>query len=225
FRHALYREVVYDQLPAARRIELHRRIGERVEAGYGPRAGAIATGLAMHFQRGREGRRAVQYLLRAGQVDIRRSAPREAVNQLTTALDLLRALPDGPDPAQQEIAAQIALGGQLVATRGWGAPEVEAAYARAQALCRDAGDTPQLFPAVWGLWLFRWGRGELAAALELGEGLLRQAERSADARLVVQGHHALWVTRFVLGDLTAARDHVTRGLAPTTPDADGSLLL
>src|SRR5262249_30833604 len=103
-----------------------------------------------------------------------------------------------------------------------------------QALCRDAGDTPQLFPAVWGLWLFRWGRGELAAALELGEGLLRQAERSADARLVVQGHPALWVTRFVLGDLPAAPDHVTpgparyhvtRGLAPTTPDADGSLLL
>jgi predicted ATPase len=112
-----------------------------------------------------------------------------------------------------------------MATLGWGAPEVEAAYARARELCELAGDTPQLFPALWGLWLFRWGRGELAAALDLGESFLAQAERAGDARLVLQGHHALWVTRFSMGDLAAARDHVRRGLDLSVTDAEGSLML
>jgi predicted ATPase len=49
---ALYQEVLYSRLTAARRVYLHRQIGMRVEAGYGSRAGAIATELAMHFEQG-----------------------------------------------------------------------------------------------------------------------------------------------------------------------------
>jgi len=39
FLHALYREVLDARVHAARRVELHRRIGERLEKGYGERAG------------------------------------------------------------------------------------------------------------------------------------------------------------------------------------------
>ena len=50
FRHALYQEVAYQRLPAARRVQLHRCIGERAEAGYGPqvreRGAALAPGTA-----------------------------------------------------------------------------------------------------------------------------------------------------------------------------------
>ena len=35
FAHTLYQEVAYTRLAAARRAQLHRRIGEREEAGYG----------------------------------------------------------------------------------------------------------------------------------------------------------------------------------------------
>src|SRR5262249_10876038 len=38
FRHALYQQVVYARVPAARRRGLHQRIGERTEAGYGGQA-------------------------------------------------------------------------------------------------------------------------------------------------------------------------------------------
>src|SRR5215471_498514 len=54
FVHALYQEVLYSRLTAAQRVSLHRQIGARVEAGYGPRAGEIAAELAMHFAQGRE---------------------------------------------------------------------------------------------------------------------------------------------------------------------------
>src|SRR5262249_450087 len=35
FRHALYHQVVYDRVPVGQGIRLHRRIGARLEAGYG----------------------------------------------------------------------------------------------------------------------------------------------------------------------------------------------
>jgi predicted ATPase len=50
FRHALYREVLYDRVLLARRVQLHRQIGLRLEAGYGTRAREVAAELALHFE-------------------------------------------------------------------------------------------------------------------------------------------------------------------------------
>ena len=126
-------------------------------------SGAVeaATELAMHFERGRDPARAIRYLRAAGKIATQRSAAREAVAHLTRALDLLRAQPDTPERAEQEVALQIALGGPLMAIKGRGAPEVERAYTRAQELCQRIGETPQLFPVFWGLFLFRRSRGEI----------------------------------------------------------------
>src|SRR5262249_53436420 len=54
FQHALYQQVLYGGLGTARRGQLHRRIGARLEAGYGARVGEIAAQLAVHFERGGE---------------------------------------------------------------------------------------------------------------------------------------------------------------------------
>jgi predicted ATPase len=62
FQHALYQWVLYEGLGKARRAQLHRRIGARLEVGYGARAGEIAAQLAGHFERGGEVERAVRYL-------------------------------------------------------------------------------------------------------------------------------------------------------------------
>jgi len=52
FLHALYQQVTYGRLPIGRRITLHQRIGEQIEALYGERVAEIATELAEHFERG-----------------------------------------------------------------------------------------------------------------------------------------------------------------------------
>jgi AAA ATPase-like protein len=213
FRHWLHRQMVYEQIAAGRRAELHRRIAERLAAAHGERADEIALELAAHFERGHDARRAVHYLRRAAAVTTRRGAAQEARAHLVRALDLLRTLPAEEETMQQEVALQIALSGSLMATRGWGAPEVEEPLARAQALAERLGDTPRLFPALWGLWLFRWGRGELATAEELGERLRVQAERSREPALVLQAHHALWATRLIQGAPTAALEHARHGIA------------
>ncbi len=62
FVHALYQQVLYERLAAVRRIRLHRRIGEWEEGAYGARVSEVAAELAMHFERGQDYERAVQYL-------------------------------------------------------------------------------------------------------------------------------------------------------------------
>jgi predicted ATPase len=77
FRHALYQEIAYDRLPPARRVHLHRRLGDRLEAGLGDRSVESATELAMHFERGRDLVRAIRYLQLAGAIATQRGAARE----------------------------------------------------------------------------------------------------------------------------------------------------
>ena len=89
---------------------------------------------------------------RQGREPVERSANVEAISHLTKGLELLKTLPDTPERAQQELTLQIALGVPLMATKGYAAPEVEQAYARARELCQQVGETPQLFPVLWGLW-------------------------------------------------------------------------
>jgi predicted ATPase len=89
FVHALYQEVLDEQISASRQIRLHRQIGEREEQEYNERAREIAAELAVHFERGREYHKAVQYLQYAGENAVRRSAHIEGVAHFTAGLALL----------------------------------------------------------------------------------------------------------------------------------------
>jgi len=89
FRHALYQQVLYEQLGATRRARLHGRIGARLAAGYRGQAGDIAATLALHAERGGEAQQAVQYWQQAGEQAARRNAYHEAAAYLTKGLAVL----------------------------------------------------------------------------------------------------------------------------------------
>jgi predicted ATPase len=209
--------VLYDRIPAGRQQRLHRQIGEREEAAYGKRVREIAAELAMHFEQGREYRKAVQYLQKAGENAIRRSANQEAINLLTGGLELLKTLPDTPERTQQELVLQIASGLPLMLTKGPAAAEVGRAYARARELCQQSGETLQLFPVLRGLWGFYLTRAELQTARELGNQLLTLAQNVQDSALLLQAHQALGQTLYPLGELVPARAHLEQSLAFCAP--------
>ena len=225
FTHALYQEVLYSRLTAARRAQLHRRIGEREEAGYGSQARERAAVLAMHFGRGRDHERALRYLQHAADNALHRSAYTDAITHLTNALALLATLPEIPDRAQRELDVQLALGPAFVAAKGMAAPEVEQTYARARTLCAQVGETPQLFPTLLGLCLFYQSRGVLPTARELGAQLLRLAQREAAPLHLLEAHGALGNILFFLGDYTEAWTHLEQGIALTDPTAERGLAL
>ena len=103
-------------------------------------------------------------------------------------------------------------------TKGQAAPEVEHTYIQARALCQQVGETPELAPVLLGLWRFYIARPQLYTAREIGETLLRQAQRAHDPALTVIADYALGNTWFYLGVLPAARQHLEEGIALYTPE-------
>jgi predicted ATPase len=148
----------------------------------------------------------------------------EAVNHLTKGLELLKTLPDAPERSQQELLLQTSLGLALMATRGYADPEVEKVYVRALELCRQVGETPQLFTVLlWGLWAFSVVRVELQKARELAEQLLSLARRTHDPALFLQAHYALTQTLATLGELVPALEQCEQGIALYDPQQHRSL--
>jgi DNA-binding winged helix-turn-helix (wHTH) protein/predicted ATPase len=223
FIHALYQNVVYQQLAAARRIHLHRRIGASKEGAYGLRAGEIAAELAVHFEHARDYGRAVQYLQQAAKTVGQRHAPREAIAYLRRALALLKALPETPQLIRQELEVQLALGPALMVTRGFAAPEAADTYARARHLCEHLGDRQLLFPVLFGLWRSSPVRAHLQTARELGEQLVDLANSQDDPALFVEAHGPLGQTLCVQGELTLAREHLHQVVAMYEPYRHSSL--
>jgi tetratricopeptide (TPR) repeat protein len=101
--HALYREVLYSQIPPGRRAQLHRQAAEWAEATFAEYVSEAAPFLAYHFEHGGDYTRAVSYLRVAAQTAGRRYAPHEATAHLQHALELSGRLPDA-ERATNELA-------------------------------------------------------------------------------------------------------------------------
>src|SRR5262249_59412692 len=106
----------------------------------------------------------------------------EAIGHLRRALAVIAAIVDESERIKVEVELLIGLGAAFMAAHGFGAPEVLEPYARAEALCERLGERADIFPALWGQWLFRWGRTELDIAWRLAERLGALAEDTRDPR-------------------------------------------
>jgi predicted ATPase len=189
-----------------------------------PQIGELSPELvAHHYSEANLAAEAIPYWRRAAENAVRRSAYREATAHFERGLELIAALPDTPERDRQELGLLVGLGPVLFATRGFAAPEVDRAYARARQLSDRLGEVPEAFPTLWGQWGVLILRGNVDQAREIGEQLLRLARSSADPALLLQARHALWPTRVYGGELGAAVEDVTEGLALYDLDRHRSL--
>jgi len=217
FKHALTQEVAYNSVLLERRRVLHEQTARAMEELYGERVEEHYHDLAHHYGRSGNVEKAVEYLHLAGQQAGQRSANAEAISHLSTALELLKALPDTPERSQKELRLQITLGVPLMATKGYAAPEVGKAYSRARELCQRLGETPELFRVLRGLWQFYLLRAEYKTARELGEQLFSLAQNVQDPALLLEAHRTLGSTLVFLGELASAREHLEQGIALYDP--------
>ena len=225
FKHALIQDAASASLLKSTRQLMHRQVTQVLEAQFPETAATQPELMAHHYTEAGLTEQAIPYWQQAGQQALRRSANLEAVQHLTTGVALLATLPETSARVQQELDLRIALGPALQATKGQAAPEVEQTYARARALCQQVGDTPQLFPTLWGLCMFYRNRGALLTARELGEQLFGLAQRTAEPTHHLEAHDALGQTLLHLGDYTTARTHLEQAIALTNAAAQRALVL
>jgi DNA-binding winged helix-turn-helix (wHTH) protein/tetratricopeptide (TPR) repeat protein len=223
FQHDLYRELLYERLSPSGRIAAHARIGTRLERAWASQPEAVAAELADHFERGDEPVRAIPHFHRAAEKALRGGANEEAIGHLQRALRSIDGIVDPQERDRAEVALQVARGAALMALQGFGAPEVADAYARAEFLCTKLDGRSDLFPSLWGQWLFRWGRSQLDEAEKIGERLLVLGTSSGEAGLELQAHHAMWATMFGRGNLARLRAHAEAGLLLYEPARHRSL--
>jgi predicted ATPase len=212
FKHALTQEVAYNSLLIERRKQIHELVGQAIEALYQNRLEDRVTALAHHYSHSDNADKAVEYLGRAGQQALQRSAHPDAIGYLTLALELLRALPDGPELIQRELPIQLTIGPAFIALKSWGAPEMERAFTRARELCALLGDPPELFPVLVGLCATHMVRGEMGPAKAAAEPLLRVAERNRDPHQSLWAHSHVGMVEFHRGHFLLAKDHIDAAL-------------
>ncbi len=205
FRHVIYQQVLYERISAARQVRLHRLIGQRQEQGYGERSAEITAELAVHFERGRDYARALHHLQQAGQLALQRSANLEAIGYAERGLALLDQIPESGDRISYELGLLMTLAPALAQTRGVANPEVERVYARALALCQEAGETVKLFPVLVGLFVFYMMQADFTTAKGLVEQITRWADRDANVDMQMVALCCVGNFEFFSRDLRRAR--------------------
>lgn len=218
FKHALTQEVAGNSMLKERRSVLHERTAQAIETLFQSRIKDYWSELAHHYSLSGNIPKAVEYLRCAGQQAFQRSASLEAIRQLSAALVLLKRLPDTPERVQQELALQLDIGPAWMAAKGYGAPEVEATYTRALALCEQVGEPSQLFSVQMGLRTYYQLRADYATAKELGKRLLGLAESTQNSGMLMQAHFLCGATLFRLGEFGIAHTHLQQ--AVTLHDAE-----
>ncbi len=214
FKHALTHDVAYNSLLSERRKLLHERIGQAIETQFAQSLEDHVSELALHYSRSANKRNAVEFLGQAGKQAAERSAYAEARDHISSALRLLKELPDDLERARVELDLEAAMNELVMITTGSAAwPEVEQSCMRVRSLSERVGEQALLFDAIFGLRLRCMVRGELARAKACAQELLALAAQVGGGDYLLGAHFSMAQTLLAAGEFTDSAQHCRDGLA------------
>jgi predicted ATPase len=213
FKHALIQDAAYQQQLRSKRQISHQRIAQVLENEFAETAERQPELVAHHYTEAGLVEQSLPYWLKAGRKAMERSANVEAINHLTKGIELLKKLEEIPKHLEQELEFLTTLGPAYQAIKGFGAPEVRQVYSRARELSQRVGETPQLFPAMWGVWYFYAIHPEEKKAKELGEQLVALAQKLRDSTLLLVAYRSLGASLLAYGEPAQALDCLRKGIA------------
>ncbi|HLV67807.1 MAG TPA: AAA family ATPase, partial [Polyangiaceae bacterium] len=188
FAHALYQNVLYDSLVSRRRALLHQRAAESLLAHFGAHAAEVAVPLSVHFERGGDAQRALEFATMAGHNAHRLLAYSEAKEHFGRALALLGAA------TTPEIAVAAA---RLHLARGWvdfdaGAHDLgEADFARCRERAREAASPEIECEALFATSVIHSFSYRFETSANFDRELLRVAEANGNVEWIAQAYLGL----------------------------------
>lgn len=212
FKHALYRNVLYESISPIRRVRLHISIGDFLETTYASESSRFAVDLARHFEQGRDYQRAIKYLEMAANAAAERCANREALNYIQRGMEMLDTVSDPTTSAKLELALRTVQGPILISSLGNANPDVEKAYLRARELCVELGDNERLFPVLFGLRSYYLLSGQLENAHKLANELEKLAKQTKNDDFLLEAQVALASSYYFLGRPKQSLAHSEAGI-------------
>ncbi|HKS27486.1 MAG TPA: AAA family ATPase, partial [Pyrinomonadaceae bacterium] len=202
FAHALYQDVLYADMVAKRRVLLHRQAGEKLAAHYGKQSARIAAKLAVHFERGRDFPRAVEYLTHAGDNAARLFANTEASEHYGHALKLVKKNEDARE--DERLLALYHKRGKINFARGLFQKSVDD-FTEMLELARTLGSTAQESVALNALTMTLFYSHRLDEITARADEILRTAERAGSEHLRIEAMQVLALKHLGDGELDKAR--------------------
>jgi DNA-binding winged helix-turn-helix (wHTH) protein/tetratricopeptide (TPR) repeat protein len=216
FRHALFRQVLYEHTAPSARAQLHRKVGAVLERECARGMPTAAAELAMHFERGREPMPAVRYYAEAAKAALAHLSPAECMSLTEHGLTLLNQAQDAPERTTLEVVLATLNGVSATQILGFG-HEAKSALQRAYALLGDVPQHPMRGVLLHGLGFVLSQRAEYAEALAVSERAEALSSAANDPSLAlavctVRGH-----AHMLQGRPRDARAWLERGLALMEP--------
>ncbi len=195
FSHALVRQTVYGELSAARRVVLHRKIGEAIEHIHGGRIEEYLPALAHHYAQASMPTattgKALDYAVRAGDRAVEQMANDQAASYYLRALELLEVGGQAHDDARRlDLLMRLGRAQRLA-----GDPAHRETLLAAGRLARQLGDADALAQSALanhrGLWATVGGVDDdrvamLESALDAQEPVDSPVRARLMARLAVE---------------------------------------
>jgi class 3 adenylate cyclase/predicted ATPase/ABC-type transport system involved in cytochrome c biogenesis ATPase subunit len=213
FKHALVRDAAYQSLLERDRRRLHRAIALVVGENFQGLAQSQPELLAYHCSEAGMDAEAVAYWEQAARLAASRSAHAEAISHLNSGLALIARIAPAPERDRAELKLQLLLAAQLIATEGYGADQVGRIYARAEELCRDAGDQGALMKIQLGLEGYHFMRADFDKAHAIATQAAAMLNGAAEPLRRMQSTWAVANILFHQGELAAAIGHMDSCLA------------
>lgn len=228
FQHHLFQTYLYKSLDNVERAYLHEGVGgtlERFYQGHPEEMDAVLVKLARHFQEAGISHKAIDYLRLSGEKAERLSASEEAISHFRNALALCATMSDTLERDQIELGLIMALGAQLVATRGYSSAEVEQIYRRARQLCQELSErlgdarqvASQLIPVLLGLGAFYGHQAQYQTAREIYDQVFALAQASGDPEAMMLAHWGQSYLLLHMGEFLSAKSHLEEALEAYEP--------
>ncbi|MGZ5272256.1 MAG: AAA family ATPase [Ramlibacter sp.] len=212
FKHALFRQVLYDRTPPSARVRLHRKVGAALE---GERAAGVAvppSELAMHFDRGRQPMAALRCYAEAADAALLNFSPAVCLALTERARTLVPQAPEGAERDALELALATLQGMSAFHSLGVG-PQAMTAFERAYALLAGAPEHPMRARLLHGFGYVSSLRGDYVQALVVAKRAEALAAVSDDPGLMLVACFLHGEAHHLQGRTEAARSWMERGLA------------
>jgi len=208
FSHGLVSETAYADLSVVGKLRGHQRAADALAARHGSGDGPHLADIAVHRCRavpvGSTGN-AVADCVRAATWPTSHVAHQHADDLLVRALELIAALPAGPERDAEELRVLDRLWLLRIMTQGYGTPGARDAVQRMGELCEAIGDLDVVAPVVWRLVNYLCVAAVFGEAHRLSSRLLSGA--ADNAQVAQAAHLAMGITLTHMGQVAEARPH------------------